>query len=226
MLSPRSTTRRTWPPNQARIVCLALGMLTFLATAVLISLSGVMAPGPITAVAIGRGSEDQRLGTFLALGHGIIEIPLMTAILFGLSRLLQLPHLRTGISLAGAIFLVVMAVGMLRPPGKAPEQRPSQGSPLLLGALLTLGNPYFFVWWGTIGANLILSSISYGPWGFVALASSHWSCDLAWDTLLSVTSFRGSRLLGKRFQRYLFVACGLVLILFAAELFVQGIRSV
>lgn len=201
-------------------------MLTFLATAVLISLSGVMAPGPITAVAIGRGSEDPYLGAFLAIGHGIVEIPLMTAVLFGLSRLLQLPHLRTGISIAGAIFLVIMAAGMLRPQGTPSKVlRASEGSPLLLGVLLTLGNPYFYVWWGTIGANLILSSVSYGPWGFVALASSHWSCDLAWDTLLSATSFRGGRLMGRRFQRFVFVVCGLVLVAFAARLLVGALRA-
>ena len=201
-------------------------MLAFVVTVILISLSGVLAPGPITAVAIGRGTEDPRLGAFLAVGHGIVEIPLMTAILFGLSHLLQLPHLRTGISIAGAIFLLIMAAGMLRPRGDPPKAlRAAQGSPVLLGVLLTLGNPYFFVWWATVGANLILNSVSYGALGFVALASSHWSCDLAWDTLLSAASFRGSRLLGKTFQRVLFAACGLLLVAFAVRLLIEGLHG-
>jgi hypothetical protein len=56
-----------------------------------------------------------------------------------------LPHLRTCISIAGPLFLVVMAAGMLRPQRGAPKVlRTSTGSPLLLGAPLALGNPYFF----------------------------------------------------------------------------------
>jgi threonine/homoserine/homoserine lactone efflux protein len=201
-------------------------MLTFLATAVLISLSGVMAPGPITAVAIGKGSQNPHAGAFLAVGHGFVEIPLMTALLFGLGQVLQVPHLRTAFSVAGSLFLLFMAVGMLRPQRNGFALSSAlTGSPLILGILLTLGNPYFFVWWGTIGANLILGSVSFGPWGFVALAGAHWTCDLTWDYLLSASSFRGGRLLGPRFQQIVLLACAIVLFAFALRLLAGAILN-
>jgi len=60
-------------------------LVGFLLEAVLISLSGVMAPGPMTAAAVGMGSKSPHAGAFLAVGHGIVEFPLMVAILYGLS---------------------------------------------------------------------------------------------------------------------------------------------
>ena len=58
-------------------------MLAFLIQTILISLSGVMAPGPITAVTIGKGSVSPYAGALVAVGHGIVEFPLMAAVYFG-----------------------------------------------------------------------------------------------------------------------------------------------
>jgi len=43
----------------------------FLLEAVLISLSGVMAPGPVTAVAVSKGTKSPHVGALIALGHSI-----------------------------------------------------------------------------------------------------------------------------------------------------------
>ena len=88
--------------------------LTFIFEAVLISLSGVMAPGPITAVTIGKGNESPHAGALVALGHGIVEIPLMLFIFYGFGYLFQLYQTRVIIGFAGGVFLVLMAVGMFR----------------------------------------------------------------------------------------------------------------
>lgn len=68
-------------------------LLTFLIGAVFISLTGVMAPGPVTAVTIGEGSKSPHAGAFVAIGHGIVEFPLMIAIFYGFGYLLSLSHL-------------------------------------------------------------------------------------------------------------------------------------
>lgn len=53
-----------------------MALLTFLFTAVIISLSGVMAPGPMTTVTISKGSKSPYAGALIAVGHGIVEFPL------------------------------------------------------------------------------------------------------------------------------------------------------
>ena len=88
-------------------------LLAFLLEAVFISLSGVLAPGPMTAMAVGKGSDSPHAGALLAVGHGIVEFPLMVAILYGFGVLLNRDGVRVGIALVGGLFLLVMAIAML-----------------------------------------------------------------------------------------------------------------
>jgi threonine/homoserine/homoserine lactone efflux protein len=198
-------------------------MFAFLSEVVVISLSGVMAPGPVTAAALGKGSRTPHAGALIAIGHGLVEVPVMVAVLYGVRGLVEVPYVRLGVSVLGALFLIVMAIGMLRSL-RDPEIGPmrSVGSPLTAGVLLTLGNPYFFVWWATIGATLVLRSVVFGIWGFVALAASHWLCDFVWDYFLSALSFKGGQFFGKRFQKAVFLVCGCLLVVFAVKLLVDA----
>ena len=66
-------------------------MTAFLLQAVLISLSGVMAPGPLSAAIVGQGRRSPHAGALVALGHGIVEFPLMAVILIGFTAWLDAP---------------------------------------------------------------------------------------------------------------------------------------
>ncbi|MCX7668933.1 MAG: lysine transporter LysE, partial [Anaerolineae bacterium] len=58
-------------------------LFSLYATFMLISLSGALSPGPLTALAIGEGARAGRwAGTRLAIGHGLVEIPLVFAIAY------------------------------------------------------------------------------------------------------------------------------------------------
>ena len=199
----------------------------FLLEAVLVSLSGVMAPGPITSVSVGYGSKDPRAGAWVAVGHGLVEFPVMAAVFLGVGAVMDLEWVQVGISIIGGIFLLYLGAGMLRSI-KTAEISGSQNSrsPLAAGALLSIGNPYFLVWWATVGAGLILRSIEFGLVGFAAFAVGHWLCDLGWDTFLSTLSYRGGQFFGKRFQQVIFAVSGGFLIFYSGRLLWEGIRMV
>jgi threonine/homoserine/homoserine lactone efflux protein len=210
----------------------------FMLETVTISLSGVMAPGPITAVTVGKGSKSPHAGAWVAIGHGIVEFPLVLLIYYGFGRWFGLPAVQTGIALAGGLFLLYMGIGMLRSArraqvGAAGEAVPVEPRaigvlaqegrrPVAAGALLSLGNPYFLIWWATIGAALTMRSAQYGVGGLLAFCSVHWSCDLAWLYLLSVLSFRGGRVFGQRFQQAVGLVCGAFLVLMAGKYLYQA----
>ena len=199
----------------------------FLLEAVLVSLSGVMAPGPITSVSVGYGSKDPRAGAWVAVGHGLVEFPVMAAVFLGVGAVMDLEWVRIGISLIGGAFLLYLGADMLRSI-KTAEISGSQSSrsPLAAGALLSIGNPYFLVWWATVGAGLILRSIEFGLVGFAAFAVGHWLCDLGWDTFLSTLSYRGGQSFGKRFQQVIFAVSGGFLLFYSGRLLWEGIRMV
>ncbi len=198
-------------------------MVTFLLEVVVISLSGVMSPGPLTAVIVGKGSESPHAGAWIAIGHGVVEVPLMIALVFGAGRLLNVPLVRESMSLAGAIVLVVMAIGLLRlaRQGSMVAQRRMR-SPFWAGMLLTIGNIHFLVWWATIGLALVLRAAALGVAAFVAMVTVHWCCDFLWSYFLSALAFRGGQFFGKKSQQVLFYVCGIILLFFAARLFYIG----
>ncbi len=91
-----------------------MDLLTFLLTVFGISLSGALAPGPVTAAAIAMGSRNRFAGTLMALGHGVVEFPLMVLLIFGVGRFLQIPWVEVAIGLVGGGVLIFMAIQMLR----------------------------------------------------------------------------------------------------------------
>lgn len=204
-----------------------MSFIAFWIEAVLVSLSGVLAPGPVSSVAVGYGGKNPRAGAWVAVGHGMVEIPLMIAVYFGVGAVVDLPGVRTGIALFGGAYLLYMSLGMLR----AIRQKEIIGeqlhqSPLMAGAVLSLGNPYFLIWWVTVGASLILRSVEYGVLGFAAFAAGHWLCDLGWDTFLSYLSFQGGRFFGRRFQQVIFALTSGFLLFYGVRLIVEGIRGI
>lgn len=202
-----------------------MSLLTFLLQAVIISLSGVMAPGPITAVTVGKGSESPHAGAMVSIGHGIIEFPLMVGIFYGLGYLLNLPYVKIIIAFVGGLFLLFMGIGMLRSiKGFEVKSDVDNHSPLIDGILLSLGNPYFLVWWATIGAALVFRSVKFGMGGFVIFALAHWFCDFLWYYFLSFLSFRGGLFFGKVFQRVLFGICGLALFFFSGKFIFDALK--
>jgi threonine/homoserine/homoserine lactone efflux protein len=190
----------------------------FLVQAILISLSGVMAPGPLTVVVVGRGAHSPRAGAMIAVGHGVVEFPLMALIVVGLAPLFRNDTVSAAIGLAGGAVLLWMGYGLLRSL-RSTEARTEEraASPLMVGILMSAGNPYFIVWWATVGATLVFRAWEFGLWQFVVFAVIHWSLDLIWYFILSTASFRGTKLLGTRFLQGVSLVAGLVLLFFGVR---------
>jgi threonine/homoserine/homoserine lactone efflux protein len=190
-----------------------MGLVAFLGEALAISLSGVIAPGPMTAVTAERGAKSPYAGVLIALGHGLVEVPLMIGILFGLGRLFEIPEVGVAIGLAGSAFLIWMGVGMLRNLAPtAAERGAARRSSLLTGAALSAGNPYFLVWWATVGATLVSRSSIHGALGFILFAVGHWLCDLVWCSVVAYVSYRGRKLVGGRFGQAVSLVCAIALL--------------
>ena len=192
-------------------------LVFFLAKAVVISLSGVMAPGPMTAAALATGTRSRHAGAGIAVGHGVVEFPLMLLIMSGLSTPLASQGVRVGIGLAGGVFLVFMGVQMLRNlrANKDPATQYAGRGPFWTGIILSGGNPYFLFWWATVGLALASQAAELGVLAFGLFAIAHWLCDLVWLEALSLASFKGSKLLGDRNRRIVLALCALALLFFA-----------
>jgi len=197
----------------------------FLGSVIAISLTGVMMPGPVTAVTVTRGAQRKEAGALVALGHGIVEIPLILLIYLGLASFLTLPEVKIGVGLAGGLVLIWMAWGMFRTkPTALNERKELPHGAVVAGLATTAASPYFFLWWATVGATLLVNASAFGKTGVVALGVTHWLCDLAWLFLVSWVVFKSKRLWTPKVTSVVFGVCAAVLAGFGVWFIFSGIN--
>lgn len=199
-------------------------MIQFLLKAIAISLTGVLAPGPITAATLAAGVRRPHAGTMVALGHAAIEFPLMLVILAGAGTLFESETARIGIGLIGGIVLLLMGVQLALAYGKTDIDGDvdSGRHPFITGLLLSAGNPYFLIWWATVGLALTTEALQFGLVTFVVFAVVHWLCDLVWLEALSFASFKGAEVFGNRVQKVVLAVCAVALLLFGAKFVIEA----
>jgi threonine/homoserine/homoserine lactone efflux protein len=189
----------------------------FLLSAAAISFTGVMLPGPMTAATIAKGYGNRDAGALIAVGHAVIEIPLIAAIYFGFGHFLGSPQVVKVIYIVGGLALFYLGFRMFRTAGDAVgEIGGLPTSSLVTGIVVTGTNPAFYVWWVTVGMALIVGAAKFGFAGILLFTLVHWPCDLAWSEFLSVGTFKSRKWWTQKVQKVVFTVCALILIGFGA----------
>ncbi|MBC7107552.1 MAG: LysE family transporter [Methanomassiliicoccales archaeon] len=202
--------------------------IIFLATVVLISLSGVIMPGPVFAVTIAKGYEDLKAGIKIASGHAAVEFPLIAAIFLGLDTVFKDDLVFTAIGLLGGLLLFYMSKDMLFPPKKitlGEKKSPAYGS-FISGMITTAINPYFLLWWATVGAALIIGAMQFGLLMLPIFAIVHVTCDFAWYQLVSTFTYKSKKLWNEKKHRYLFIFSGLIMLFFGIYFILSSIARI
>jgi len=188
-------------------------MLPFLLTVVGISMSGVMMPGPVFAVTVAKSYRSQFAGALVAVGHGLVEVPLILLLYFGFISFLHIEAVRLGVSIAGGIVLLFMGLSVLRLRTAVIESRKELPfNSVVAGIATSIVNPYFLLWWATVGAALIAGSMAFGRMGLALLIPVHWLCDLVWLSFVAFLVYRTGHLWGRRVQNILLATSALLLI--------------
>jgi threonine/homoserine/homoserine lactone efflux protein len=192
----------------------------FLASVVLISMSGVMLPGPLFAVTIEKATKWKTAGALIALGHGVIEFPLMFLIFFVLSQFTIPDSVQAGIGLIGGTLMIYMGIQVFRNRNKEETtQKSSSRDSLLAGIWTTAVNAGFILWWLTVGTALILNAQLFGLLGFSVFAGVHWLCDFVWYTIIAFAIFKSRRFWTKRVHQGISLFCVAVFVGFGAYFF-------
>ncbi len=201
-------------------------MFAFLFMAVAITLSGALAPGPITAATLAAGTRFRHAGAWIAVGHAAVELPVILLPAAGTGAIVQSDGVRAGIALGGGVVLILMGIQLLCSIRKMDQGAPVSASrhPFWTGVILTGANPYFLVWWATVGIALVSRAMDFSLAVLAVFALVHWLCDLGWLELLSFASFKGSALMSRRGQQIVFALCAVVLMGFGTQFLFSAVR--
>jgi threonine/homoserine/homoserine lactone efflux protein len=206
----------------------AIGNLyLFLASVALISMSGVLMPGPLFAVTIDKAPKHRSAGVFIALGHGVVELPLMIFIYFGLMQFGLPEFVQIAIGFLGGLLMILMGIRMLKHRGDSSQRtQSSKQDSFVAGIWTTAANAGFILWWTTVGTTLLLNAQAFGLIGFSAFAVTHWFCDFIWYSIVALLIFKSHRFWTRRIHQAIFLFCFLVLVGFGSWFFGSALYSV
>ena len=189
----------------------------FFAAVVIISASGVMAPGPLFASTISSAIQHgKNAGLKIAMGHTVVELPLVILIGIGAISLESMAEFRIIVAALGASSIFAFAGLQIFSTLKSRNiARNSRYGAFATGIILTGLNPFFLVWWFTIGIKLISDSlVLWSFWGILVMFGMHIWMDYAWLFSVSALSSRGIRFLSDKRYKICIIAINLVLIYF------------
>ena len=193
----------------------------FLGLVIIISASGVMSPGPLFAANVMYGLREGKIsGIKMAIGHTIVEFPLIILLGVGFFSIESVPEIRTIITILGAVGLFGFAILQIRAVTRQKfslETKSGQG-PFVAGILLSALNPFFIIWWLTIGLVLISESIqTFGIIGILILFLFHIWMDYAWLFTIAVFSSKAKNYLSRRNFKIIIVGLSIILICFGVD---------
>ena len=202
-------------------------MLPILLSVVVISLSGVMMPGPMFAVTLAKSFKSPFAGARIALGHAVVEVPVILLIYFGFAQIFEDNLVQIILSLAGGAMIVWLGVAMFRARARVVREGKDLSYSAFTAGIITSGlNPFFLLWWATVGSLLVVRFLEFGLGGLAIFTISHWLVDLVWLSFVSVLVYRTHRFWGKRFQEGVFIATSLLLVGFGVWFMVSGIQII
>jgi threonine/homoserine/homoserine lactone efflux protein len=186
-----------------------------------------MMPGPMFTITVTKSHSSPWIGAQLSLGHAVIEIPVILLIYLGLSSFFQNIWVQIALSVIGGSMIIWMGINLLRANYKSTyNSKDSQYSSFISGILLSGLNPFFLLWWGTVGSLLLMNFLELNPQGLILFIIVHWICDFVWLSLISVTVFKTHSFISKGLMEWILTVLSLMLFYFGGQFIFQGIKMV
>ena len=204
-------------------------MLNLIVEIVSLTSSGALSPGPLTFSAIVLGMKKGWKAGFLeAVGHTLFEFPLVLLIGVGSSHIINNELFLNIAGMIGGLALIIFSILLLQDlislrRGDGERVLKISGGPILTGFLFTALNPYFIVWWTTVGLKLIIDIILAGGILFVIfLYPIHVWMDYLWLSLVSYLSSKG-RKLGVKIQAGILIIFIIILMYYGIKFIIESI---
>jgi threonine/homoserine/homoserine lactone efflux protein len=198
-----------------------------------VALSGALMPGPVLTATISEVMKRGfKAGPLIVAGHAILEIALLAAVVAGLGPWITRNTTMGVVGIGGGGLLVLMGIQMAATARKAADaamtSRADPASairgPVLTGILTSLSNPYWALWWATIGLNFAAIALKSGLAGLTSFYAGHILADLAWYSIIAAAVASGRKICPRAVYIALIAVCGVVLVGLGFYFFLGGLK--
>lgn len=199
-----------------------MNLIEFAISVIFISLSGALGPGPLLVANIMEGTKGGvKSGVKCAIGHTIIEFPLIIVLSIGLltvinSQVLDIITLLGGIAL---IFFGFLTLKGIKKNQKIDNKKNKSSHPLYIGILLTGLNPMFIIWWLTIGLKLISEALIFASLiGVLLMFVLHIWIDYAWLAGIAYLAKKGRNILNNKIYGKILLIFSIIFMILGAQI--------
>ncbi len=205
-----------------------MDFLGFGLTVILVSTSGVLSPGPLFFADLVYGSKyGYKAGLKCSYGHTIVELPLILLLAFGVLSLQVFPTFKTVVSIIGGITLLVFAfmqvLSVIRKKNRDAMQ--TSHNPLLIGIIFSALNPFFIIWWLTIGMKLITDALLLASMlGLAFMFLAHIWMDYAWLTSIAHFAKKGVNIIGSKHYLLLLISLSGAFVYLGINFIIEGMK--
>lgn len=200
-----------------------MDIIGFVITVILLTASGALAPGPLFFQTITQGAKTgARSGLIFSIAHTLVEFSLIMLLAIGLLAIQNEVFIRTVIGTIGGIVLIFFGMYQIIGLRKKKQNEETQVAPshrlFFIGIIFTAFNPYFILWWLTVGSNLILLALEFAALaGVIFMFLCHIWMDYVWLIAVSYFAKKGVNALGSQWYRVLIGLFGVILIYFGVS---------
>jgi len=197
----------------------------------IVGFSGAVMPGPLLAVDIAETPRGGWLtGPVISIGHAIAEIAIVVILTLGIAVITENSIIIDIISVVGGTALILMGINMAREIIRknvsydmTSENRLANHKLAGKGITATLSNPYWFVWWATVGLAFIVRAKQFGIIGPIVFYFGHILSDFVWYSIVSVLIWKGKNLLMGNGIKILILACAAFLLYLGVVFIYDGL---
>ena len=207
----------------------------------LVALTGAMSPGPLLTYTIIESAKRSRRGYLMGLwiitGHALLELAIIIFLLFGFSFVLKNIVVVRSIGIVGGIIIIFFGISIIydiyrgkistsfldsdqNEPLDSDRSSKKMNHPVIGGIMVSMSNPYWWVWWATIGfAFMVQFDISFKQTTkLFAFFLGHETGDLLWYMIVSTLAFFGLRRLNKKVYYGILIVCAIFMMVFGLYL--------
>jgi threonine/homoserine/homoserine lactone efflux protein len=209
-----------------------MDILEFVITIVLLTASGALAPGPLFFATISHGTKHgAKTGIIFSIAHTLVEFSLIMLFALGLITIASEPFVKNIVGIMGGIVLVAFGTiqiykSIISKTEDLKKPRSSYRHLFFIGIAFTGLNPFFILWWLTVGAQLIIMALQFAALlGVIFMFICHVWMDYIWLTGVAFLSKRGTKVMDLKWYKPLMIIFGAVLIYFGAS-FILGAAGI
>jgi len=206
-----------------------MDLFSFVVTVIILTASGALAPGPLFFATITHGTKHgAKSGLIFSIAHTVVEFLLIMLLALGLLTVASEPIVKMVIGLIGGIVLIAFGTIQIRNsiisnPEDLKKPKASYRHLFILGLAFTGLNPYFILWWLTVGAQLIIIALEFAAlFGVLFMFVCHIWMDYVWLTGTAYFAKKGTNIMGLKWYKPLLIVFGVILIYFGITFIISS----